>query len=202
MDVSAGTCAGTCADTVSECYICYEGESEATPFVREEQCQCMRSNVIHNTCFKRLLEKGEEVCSICKIRWAFLPAICHFEYVRHGITYSVECMKDRKGRYYGSYKEWVVDASGNSSQLHLDTQYRNGVLDGWLIVYDKKGRMRRRVFYDKGVKNVSAIYYRHGVTLVFSSFMNGVRHGQSLFLKKDGSYHFVRDYYYGKVLNR
>lgn len=86
--------------------------------------------------------------------------------------------------------------------LHMEAQYRNGVLDGWMIVYDRAGRLRRRAFYEDGVKQGAAVYHRKGVTLVYCGFLNGARHGQSLFLKKDGSYHFVSDYYYGAAMKR
>jgi hypothetical protein len=30
-------------------------------------------------------------------------------------------------------------------------------------------------------------------------YLHGARHGQTLYLKKDGSYNYVREYYYGQV---
>jgi len=30
-------------------------------------------------------------------------------------------------------------------------------------------------------------------------YLHGARHGQTLYLKKDGSYNYVREYYYGSA---
>lgn len=184
-----------------ECYICYEAQAETNPYVSKPQCLCMGSNVIHNTCFKVLLEKGQESCSICKTRWFFLPVLSQYTFVRHGKTYNVECMKDQRGHFYGPYKEWIVDGSGVPI-LHIETQYRSGLLDGWFLVYNMRGGLRRRVFYEAGIKQGLGVYYIGTAIHRYSSFLNGVLHGQSLFLKKDGSYNFVRDYYYGSLMNK
>ena len=185
----------------NECYICYEPASADNPHVTKPQCLCMGSHVIHNACFKKLLDQGKESCSICKTRWFFLPVISQYTFVRHGTTYSVECMKDQRGHFYGPYKEWYVDGSGVRT-LHIDTQYRNGLLDGWFLVYNMKGRLRRRVFYEDGIKQGLGVYYVGTAIRRYSSFLNGVLHGQTLYLKKDGSYNFVRDYYYGSLMNK
>ena len=198
-DVSGST--HSAEQETNECYICYEPATATNPHVAQPQCLCMGSHVIHNACFKKLLEQGKESCSICKMRWFFLPSLCRYTYIRHNTTYSVECMKDPKGRFYGPYKEWIVDASGGQT-LHIDTQYRNGLVDGWMLVYRRVGGLRRRVFYERGIKQGVGVYYRGTAIHAYSSFLNGVRHGQTLYLKKDGSYNFVRDYYYGSLMNK
>lgn len=179
------------------CYICHCAASDAEPYVATPQCECMKkSYVIHNSCFKKLLERGSETCSICKKRWAFLPALVSYVKTVHSTSYSVECMKEGRNRLYGPYKEWWTDTSG----LHLEAHYRNGLLDGWMTVYGRDGRMRSRVFYEAGRKQGAGVYCRGGVIWCYVRYYNGVRHGQTLYLKKDGSYNYVRTYYYGKVI--
>ena len=190
--------AGAHADTdvAESCYICHCPQTEAEPYVATPQCECMKkSYAIHNSCFKKLLERGNETCSICKRRWAFLPTLVRHVKTVHNTSYNVECMKEQRNRLYGPYKEYWTDTSG----LHMEAHYRNGVLDGWMTVYERDGRLRSRIFYEAGLKQGAGVHYRGGAVHCYVRYLHGARHGQTLYLKKDGSYNYVREYYYGQV---
>lgn len=52
-----------------ECYVCYEQESPNNKFLFSTPCQCKGSLKIHTSCFKLLIEKSGNTCSICKSKY-------------------------------------------------------------------------------------------------------------------------------------
>lgn len=179
------------------CYVCHEEESVKLPFLRPAECACSGTYMLHVECFRTILQKGYDSCSICKIRWKFLPVIQDVNVDVHGRKYVQEYMTDDSGRRHGEFREMY------QGKLHIKCRYVHGLLDGWFLTYDiKTGLLRHRVYYIDGKKDGVGMYYRGGVLKAQSAFYHGVRHGQTLFFKKNGSYHFVMDHYYGRQLDK
>jgi len=177
------------------CYICHEEATDDRPFLPQgEQCACRGSNVIHDACFDDVLRAGYQTCSLCRQRWAFLPSEKNRTYTLHGHSYS-ESWYERDGRRHGPFR-CLADG-----RLHIDSAYKGGILDGWMRVYSlKTGLLDRVVFYEDGRKNYTGFHYSKGRLLCNTRYYKGVRHGGSLYYRKDGSYGRILTYYYGSLL--
>lgn len=181
---------------VPVCYICHEEESAERPFLPQgQECDCRGSNVIHDACFDDVLRLGHQSCSLCRQRWRFLPAEQQRTYVLHGHTY-VETWHERDGRRHGQF---ICTVDG---VRHMEGSYRHGILDSWLRVYEiGTGLLKRAVFYEDGLKNYVGMHYREGRLVYQARYYKGVRHGNTLYYARDGSYGRLFTYYYGRRLS-
>jgi hypothetical protein len=177
------------------CYVCHEEEMEGRTFLAQgEQCPCRGSNVIHIECFENMVRAGHDQCSVCRQRWAFLPAEKGRTRELHGHVIE-ETWHEKDGRWHGGY------VSRMDGRLHMEATYVHGILEGWMKVYCwKTGLLKRMVFYEDGRKNYVGIFYRGGRTRSNVRFYKGIRHGETLYYKNDGSYGRVALYYYGSLV--
>lgn len=170
----------------SQCYVCYESQTDATPFaLSPPPCICTGTIKIHATCLSQIIKKTRN-CSICKTKYNL-----HYLPQRNNLELIIESLE------YGRQIEYTVNSSGEKHGISIvknrdgnivsKYSYIDGKLDGPFIEYYWNGHMKFLGKYKNGLQEGDYCeWYEDGTILEESKYVDGVKHGLCIYYMKDG----------------
>ncbi len=183
----------------SQCYICYEGESDEKAFAKDP-CKCKGSLYIHVSCLEALNTK---TCKICKGSYKTYSSDGVPVYYKKESYYIQEVKVDKEGKYHG-----LVHTYFKNNALRSVVQYIHGLQEGVYIEYhsneeDEDLMVYKKIHYHEGKKHGDEItYYHDGNIYEQKTYKDGVLHGiyrkyNVSKLEKEG--HYVDGLLHGKA---
>lgn len=181
------------------CYLCYDEESEANPYLKEPPpCECKGSIVIHSNCLQEVL-KTSRVCTICKTKYKL-----HYLPNRNGLELVTEVAIN------GDITEYTIDRLGNIQGEHIvkkqtgelisQCHYKDNLLDGEYKTWYADGQIECICNCVRNkIHGLYQAWYNNGTMMEETLYKEGVKHGLCKRWDKEGNLIITRHYINGEL---